>query len=183
MKLLKKLTEVYKIPLLVSLTVFVIILALATLKNPIIILSTFLGALLGTFFLDLDYIIYAYFTDTDKDFSQTLKGYFKHKDYANAVSHIYYHREDLKEKTLHSVLFQVVIAGFALFMIFAPLNFFAKALVISTYVNSLYRLAEKYFKDEAEDWFWVLKDKPSRKQIKIYLMLNVVFFLITIQFL
>ena len=183
MNVTKKILNFYKIPLLVSITLFIVILGLTGLREPVDIGLVFLGCLLGTFFLDLDYIIYAYFTDPDKGFSQTLKGYFKHNDYTHAIAHIYYHQDDVKEKTLQSVLFQIIIGGFGIFMIFAPINFFARSIVLSIYVNSLYRLAHKHFSHKADDWFWLLKEKPSKQGVKIYLIINALLFLIAIQFL
>lgn len=185
MKALKRLVELYKIPVLVSLTLFIVFLALTVLRDPVNIVLTLFGALAGTFTLDLDYFIYAYFTDPSTDFAQTLRGYFKHKDYTNAISYIYYHREDIKEKTLQSAMFQIVIGALSFFMVFAPINFFAKALIISTYVNSLYRLAEMFFEnpEKAKSWFWMLKEKPSPKGVKVYLAVNVIALLIILQFL
>jgi len=75
------------------------------------------------------------------------------------------------------------MGAFSIFMIFAPLNYFIKTLVISIYVNSLYRLAEKYFEEGTNDWFWVLKEKPSRKGVRAYLIVSALFFLVAIQFL
>lgn len=183
MKLTKKIFEFYKLPLLVSLTLFIILMAMINPREPLQIIMILLGCLLGTFFLDLDYIIYAYFTDKDKAFSQTLRRYLKHKDFGNALAHVYFHQTDVKEKTLHSVLFQVVSGALALFMIFAPINLFAKSIVISIYLNSLYRLAYQYYTGETKDWFWALKEKPSKEGVKIFLIINVVLFLIAIQFL
>jgi len=183
MKLTKELLRIYKIPLLTSMTLGVVIVALAVLRNPIDIIAVFLASVVGTVFLDLDYFIYAYATDTEKDFSKTLRGYIKYRDFSNAFSYIYYHHEDIKDKTLQSVLFQIVVGAFSIFVIFAPLNSFIKALVLSIYVNSLYRLAERYFKGSATDWFWVLKEEPSKKEVKTYLIISTLIFLIAIQFL
>lgn len=183
MKTIKKILSLYKIPLLVSLTLFIVLTALMVLKDPFDISLAFLGCLLGTVFLDLDYIIYAYFTDMEKDFSRTLRGFIKHKDFENALSHIYYHHGDIKEKTLQSVLFQIVMGGFSLFMVFAPINLFAKSIIISIYVNSIYRLAERFYKEDINDWFWLLKEKPSRKGVSIYLVINIIYLFIILQFL
>ncbi len=183
MKLIKKLIEIYKIPVLVSITFFVAFAAIKTLRAPVDISLAFLGSFLGTFFLDLDYILYAYFTDSSKDFSRTLRGYFKHGDYTNAIAYAYYHRSDVKEKTLQSVLFQVVVGALSIFMIFAPINYFAKTFIISIYVNSLYRLAESYFKNDTSDWFWMLKEKPTKNGVKVYLIISVIILLIGLQFL
>jgi hypothetical protein len=183
METIKKIINFYKIPLLVSLTTFIAIMAMLLIKDPIDIISVALACLLGTFVMDLDYIMYAYFTDPIEDFSHTLKGYIKHGDYPNAISYVYYHRDEVKEKTLQSVLFQVVLAALTFFMIFAPLNLFTRTIVIATFANSLYRLAERLAEEKHDDWFWMLKVPPSKKSAKIYLAINVLILLIVIQFL
>lgn len=185
MKLLKKIWSLYKIQLLLSLTLFITLLALIGVKHPLDIAQIFLGCLIGTFILDLDYIIYAFFTDPNKDFSITLKGYLKHKDFVNALSYIFYHKNEVKEKTLHSVLFQVVLCGLTFFLVFAPLNLFTKALIITGFGNSLYRMAEAYHSEEDQvyEWFWMLKETPSSKSVKIYLLVMSLVFAVLIQFL
>lgn len=185
MKLVKKIWSIYKIQLLLSLTLFIALLALTKTNFALDIAQIFLGCLVGTFILDLDYVIYAFFTDPNKDFSVTLKGYFRHKDFANALSYIFYHKNEVKEKTLHSALFQVVLCGLTFFLVFAPLNLFTKALIITGFGNSLYRMAEAYHSEEDQvyEWFWMLKEKPSLKGVKVYLLMMTLAFAVLIQFL
>ena len=183
MKLIKKIVEIYKIQFLVAVTLFAALMAIMVPRDPLNIAMIVLGCILGTFVSDLDYIIYAFFTDPTEDFSVTLKGYLRHKDYINALSYVFYHKDDVKEKTLHSVLFQVILAGLTFFMIFSPLNLFTRILILATFANSLYRIGEAFFAEKANDWFWPLKEAPSQKGVKIYIILNVLALLIMIQFL
>ncbi|HOM77929.1 MAG TPA: hypothetical protein PLT50_01845 [bacterium] len=182
MKLIKKIFEIYKVQILLSLTLFITLLALLGIRSPTNIVMTLLGCILGTFILDLDYIIYAYFTDPNQDFSVTLKGFIRHKDYINAISYVFYHKNDVKEKTLHSVLFQVILLALTFFMIFSPLNLFTKTMIISGYANSLYRITESYFSENVMEWFWLLKEHPSQKGVKAYIIISVLALLIMIQF-
>jgi hypothetical protein len=182
MQLLKKIFGIYKVQFLASLTLFIMLLTLMGIRSPLNIVMTLLGCLIGTFVLDLDYIIYAFFTDPNEDFSLTLKGYLKHKDYINALSYIFYHKNDIREKTLHSVLFQIVLGGLTFFMVFTPLNLFTKTLIISAYANSLYRIGESLAEDRALEWFWLFKEPPSKKSVKAYIILSVIALLIVLQF-
>ncbi len=127
-----------------------------------------LGSMLGAFILDLDYVIHAYFIEPNAHFSKTLAGYIKHKDFANAAQHIHFHKKELREQTLNSALFQMVLAGVTIFVVASSTNIFIQALVISTLANSLYRFSEYYFENDLEDWFWVLKNKPTSQQASIY---------------
>jgi len=139
-----KVLSIYKIQLLLSLTLSIVLIALRVEKNALNIAQIFLGAFAGTFLLDLDYFIHAYFLDPTADFSKTLVSYVKHMDIKSAFAFIHYHRHDIKEKTLNSALFQIAIGAGAIFAVSSNASLFVKSLVISAYINSIYRLAELY---------------------------------------
>ena len=114
--MLKTIVNVYKIPLLLSITLAVTLIALRVERNSLTIAFIILGSLLGTVILDLDYIIYAYFLEPNHDFSKTLKTFIHHKDYSNTLAFIHFHKNDLQDKILNSALFQGVLAGAAIFV-------------------------------------------------------------------
>ena len=167
--MLKKIWELYKTPLLLSLTLAIVLVSLNVLKTPFIIAATLLGALVGTFILDLDYIIYAYFTDTEKGFSVDLRSFFKHKDYVNALNHIYHNKDSIEEKTLNSALFQIVLAGVSIFTMASTAGFFIKALVISAFANSIYKALSQFYDGRVKDWFWALKTIPNKNGFYLYI--------------
>ena len=164
----KKVFSIYKIPLLISLTLSIILIALRIVRQPLDIASIFLGALAGSFVLDLEYFIYAYFLEPEKDFSKTLVAFVKHKDFQNALLYIDYHKDELKDKTLNSVLFQIVIALICIFIVPSAGGYFVKALVLSIFVNSIYRLMEYYHTSKLDEWFWELKSKPTKQGTILY---------------
>ena len=167
--MLKKLLDLYKFPLLLAIFVSVAILALTVQKNPVQITLVVLGALIGSFFLDLDYIIHAYFLEPAGEFSKSVQGYVHHKDFKGLASYIYYHKNDLKEKTLNSAIFQLVLGGASILVVSSTASNFAKALVISAFVNSMYRLAEQHLEfKNSDDWFWAFKNKPDKKGLIMY---------------
>jgi len=164
-----KVLSIYKIQLLLSLTLSIVLIAMRVEKNAFNIVQIFLGAFVGTFLLDLDYFIHAYFLDPTADFSKTLVSYVKHKDIKSAFAFIYYHRHDIKEKTLNSALFQIAIGAGAIFVVSSNASLFVKSLVISTYINSIYRLAELYFeKNDTSEWFWALKKSLTGNALFAY---------------
>lgn len=161
--------ELYKFPLLLAVFVSLAILALTVQRNPIQISLVILGALIGSFFLDLDYILHAYFLEPTSDFSKSVQGYMHHRDIKGLASYIYYHKNDLKEKTLNSAIFQLVLGGASILVVSSTASNFAKALVISAYVNSIYRLAEEYFeRKNSAEWFWAFKNEPDKRGLIIY---------------
>ncbi|HSX39302.1 MAG TPA: hypothetical protein VLI92_01805 [Candidatus Saccharimonadales bacterium] len=175
--MLKKILDVYKIPLLISLTLGVVFIALKIERQPLTIAFIILGTLLGTFFIDLDYYIYAYFLEPNADFSKSLRAFISHKDFLNTIAFIQYHKNDIQDKILSSLLFQIVLAGAAIFVTASTTGIFIKALVLSTFVNSVYRLNEETMQNSHESWFWALKSKPSKTAVYIYEFFLVLIFL------
>lgn len=171
--MIKKIWNIYKIQLLVTLTLIIVIVSLKVFKTPQVIFVTSLGALLGTFFLELDYFVYAYFLEPDKTFSKTLRGFMQHKNLPGAINHIFYNKDEVKEKTLNSVLFQIALAGASIFVMSSTSSLFIKTFILSAFANSIYKMADYYFDDKADQWFWSLKKMPTENGILIYGMILV----------
>jgi hypothetical protein len=172
----KNFFSLYKFPLLISLTLFLAIIAIKVLRSPIDISGAFLGCMLGTFVLDMEYVIYAYFLEPEKDFSKTLIAFVKHKDLNNAAQFIYYHKDEFKDKSLNSAIFQVVMAAVSIFVVSATTSFFIKALVLSIFASTLYKFAESYFENKTAEWFWTFKSKPNKSGLIIYSLLIITVF-------
>lgn len=145
-------------------------------------LLIFLGSMLGTFFMELDYILYAYFLEPTADFSKTVTGFFKHGDVGNALNYIHTHRDDIKDKTLHSFLFQLVFGALMIFVASSNASLVVKALILSAFLNSIYRMYEAFAQGKVSDWFWALKEKPEKNTFYLYTggLLAVLVFCLTI---
>jgi len=166
--MIKKVISTYKVPLLLSVTLSIVLLAVGVVRNPIDIFATILGCLLGTFVLESEYILYAYIYDPDSDYSKNIRGYIDHKDYKGLIDFIETHRKDLKDKSLNSVLFQVILAPICIFAVYASTSYFIKTFVLSVFLNSIYKLIEVYFEGNLKDWFWTLKSKPNQQGFLLY---------------
>jgi len=178
--MLRKTLELYKFPLLLAVFVTAAILALTVQTNPIQITLIILGALAGAFFLDLDYILHAYFLEPASEFGKSVQGFMHHKDFKGLANYIYYHRNDIKEKTLNSAIFQLVLGGASILVVSSTASNFAKALVISAYVNSMYRMAEQHFElKNTADWFWAFKKVPDGLGLVIYSTLLIAVLVLT----
>ena len=75
--MIKKILTYYKIPLLVSLTLGITILAMSVARKPFDIAQVFVGVLLGTFLLDLEFILYPYIFEPKTEYAKTIFGYIK----------------------------------------------------------------------------------------------------------
>ena len=166
--MLKKVWDIYKIQSIVTLTLIIVIVSTKIIKTPTHIFLTALGAFLGTFVLELDYFVYAYFLEPEKSFSKTLKGFMQHKDLGSALNHIYFNKEEVKEKTLNSVLFQIALAGASIFVASSSTNLFLKSFILSIFANSIYKMADYYFDNKSDQWFWALKKVPTENGILTY---------------
>ena len=80
----KKIWNIYKVQFLVSIALAIVIISTNIIKTPLNISLVSLGALIGTFILEFDYFVYAYFMEPEKSFSHTLKAFVSHRDFAGA---------------------------------------------------------------------------------------------------
>lgn len=160
--------RLYKTQILVSITLAVAIISLSVIRNYFTMSLVLIGALIGTFLLDLDYLIYTYFMEPHRNFSKNLSTFIKHKDFNNALKYIEFNKADVKDKTLNSALFQSILAVFSIFVISSEVTYLLKALVLSTLANSIYRLIEAYYTNQTHDWFWAFKTVPNKKGIILY---------------
>ena len=160
----------YKTPLLLSITAAVVITALNVERNPIAILMIFAGSLLGTFVLDIDYILQAFFIEPVAPNSGLIKDYIRQKDLYGFAEFVQTHKDEIKNKTLHSALFQIILGAATIFVLSSSSGVFLKALILSAFLNSIYRFVEDYLHNEASDWFWSLKINTTPQNIYIFLL-------------
>lgn len=175
-----KTAHLYRIPLLLSITLTIVLIALRVENDILNLIVLAIGTLLGTFVLDLDYIIHAYFVDPEAQFSKMVISYIKHKDINGLLTFINVHKNDIEDKTLNSALFQVVLGGAALFVISSEAGIFVKALVLSTFLNSIYRFMESFMEGRTTQWFWSLKIKQGKVSMYGYGFILLVTFFYTL---
>jgi hypothetical protein len=166
--MIKKVFSFYKTPLLISLVLSIVLIALNSHKPVEYLTQVFLGAFVGTFFLDIEYFLYAYLFEPQADFSKTLLGFIKHGDVFNALSYLNYHKDEIKEKSINSGVFQVVLAFICISIVLATTFTIVQALVLSMFTNSIYKFGEHYFKGSVDEWFWALKKTPSKPVLLAY---------------
>ena len=154
---MKNLLKFYKIPLLVSITLSVVIIATTTQRIPLNIFLIFLVSFISILVVDLDYFIHSYFFDPELEFSKNFKAYIKDKDYAGAFVYANVNEDKLSEKTIHSALFQALFALFTIFVAFSDSYIVFKSFVIAILANSIYKYIEYYYTKDIKNWFWAFK--------------------------
>jgi len=72
--------QFYRIPLILGISLGVVIFSTSFKGNITDAILIFLGAILGIFMLDLDYILQAYILEPEDNFSKLFRDYIKSKD-------------------------------------------------------------------------------------------------------
>jgi hypothetical protein len=168
--MIKKIFTYYKLPLLISVTLGIMVAALGVVKKPFEIFEILSGVLMGAFVLDLEYILYSYMFEPNSSFAISVFGYIKSKDTGGLIAFINEHRDDVKEKSLNSALFQMILVPVALFVSYSTKSYFAKTFVLSMLANSIYRLIECYFEGDIKEWFWALKVTPKKSSVLLFII-------------
>lgn len=168
--------QYYRIPLILAISLAVVII---TSKSSLIvqgdytdylnILGIIVGSILGIFILDLDYFLHAYILEPKEEFSLRFRDYIKDKDFFGVFDYIILHSEDIKNKTLNSLVFQVSLGIFSLVTSGnISLPYLVKAMVISSLLNTIFRFYYFYFQGYGKDWFWILKKIPNKYVIGLF---------------
>ena len=87
-----KVSHIYRVPLLLSVTFIIALIALRVERDYLNIAQIILGGLTGTFLLDLDYLLHAFFIDPTSQISKKLAEYVKHKDYGGFLNFAQEHK-------------------------------------------------------------------------------------------
>jgi len=159
---IKKILSYYKLPLLISATLTITLLALGVIRRPWPITEIVIGCFLGTFILDLEYVMYAYVLEPNTEFSKSVLGYIKHKDFGGLIGFVNTHKSEVMDRALNSALFQAILVPVAIFAVYASQSLLIKALILSTFASSIYKLIEGLFEDNYGEWFWAMKIKPTK---------------------
>ena len=176
--MLRAFLNLYRIPLVLSLTLAVILVSFTVETRLLQIVLITAGSILGAFILDLDYVLHAYFLEPEADFSRTLKTYIEHRDFKSAINFVITHKGDVTEKTLNSGLFQVVLIALLFFVIYSDVNVGLKAFLLAIYLNSIYKFVENYYIHKSfDDWFWFMQASPKKEVVALCVIALLSFFL------
>jgi len=136
-----------------------------------------LGGLLGSLFLDIDYLFYAYFQAPHELNSQRLKRFFGEGQFIAGINFLFESQEENRRLVFHSVLFQGVLLFASLFILTSSVNLFGKGLALGMFFHSLIDQAREFARGkDIGDWFWQFAKRPSPPfQIIYFLFIFTVF--------
>lgn len=139
------------------------------------ILFLWLGTLAGTFLLDIDHLIYWFFTHPEKEDSQQAKKLWQEKEFEKLLLLLGQSHDTHTRLIFHSALFQIVFLIFTLYIFTSGGSFFGSGLVAGLNLHLLKDEWEEYFEkkyNHLNDWlFWQLGRKISFQEQRIFLIL------------
>lgn len=169
--------------LLVTLVYFLLISVLKW-KFDIGYLWLWLGALAGTFFLDIDHLLYWFVTHPEEEDSKEARGLWGLRDLGDLrvmgiigrLKGLYllgqkYHNSHHR-LIFHSVVGQAVLLVLALYILSSGGSIFASAFVLSINLHLLKDEWQDYFRNKQGliDWlFWLVRGVPTGEYLNVYL--------------
>jgi hypothetical protein len=145
------------------------------------LVELWIGALLGTFILDIDHLIFTYLTRPGHPTSVALRQYIERRDFKGGLLYFGQHHKEHVELSFHSAIFQVLFLGFAFFVLTSTAGFLGKGLVMAAGLHLLVDEVSDLFEDEGhlKKWlFWQFKEGTiSAYGTRIYVGLMILVFL------
>jgi len=140
------------------------------------------GALLGTFLLDLDHILFGLDPSNKTWWAEKFRFLWQKKDFKEAICHLVETHLEHNRLIFHSVLFQPILLFLAFFVLTSTGSLCGSGLVMSMNLHLLKDEWECFLEDRDINWlFWPIKRKIDKKGQKIYLLaVTFVFFLLSL---
>ena len=173
---IKTIAGYYRYPLFLSAILGVVVFTLRLERSVVNIFLIFLGAFLGTFLLDLDYLIFAYFTEPTHHFSRRIKEFVGQGNLAGLANYVRYHQEAMGRQILHSALFQVLLAITCFYVLSSSTSIIGGMICLAAYAQSFYEQFRDAQRGVLRDWFWILKDEPTESLLWGYFITVGLFF-------
>ncbi|RJR23419.1 hypothetical protein C4578_04260 [Candidatus Microgenomates bacterium] len=146
------------------------------------IIWLWLGALLGTFLLDLDHLVYWFLTHPEKEDSIQARQFYKAKNYKALYGLLQGWHHTHTRLVFHTATFQVILFVLAFYIISAGGSIFGSALIMSVNLHLLKDEWFDYFKKGKAgliDWlFWQVRGVPKERYLDIYLLGATTLFLV-----
>ncbi len=164
--------------LLVSLVYFFLV-SLFNLNLGWRLLWFWLGALLGTFILDIDHLLLGLNPETKAEWAEKFRQLWQEKKYKAAVLVVAETHLEHRQLIFHSALAQPLLLLLAFFILSSTASFFGIGLVMSMNLHLLKDLWSCYFTDQQLEWFfWQVRAGLSAKAQRAYLFSVTGFFLL-----
>lgn len=146
------------------------------------LLLFWLGALLGTFLLDVDHLLLGLNPETQAEWAREFRELWRQKKYWAAVLVTAETHFEHRRLVFHSALVQPILLILAFFVLSSTGSLFGAGLIMSLNLHLLKDLWACYLTDKRLDWFfWQFKANPPAGGPKVqraYLLIVTGFFIL-----
>lgn len=137
------------------------------------------GMVSGYFLLYLDQIIYCYLLSPHEFNSQRFRRFLELRKYQEGINLLVETQVDRKKLVFHSIIFQLALLVFALFILTSSSSLLGEGLVLGMFLHTLVDQIKTFLATgNIDSWFWQFKGAPPEKTQTIYLVLMTVIFFI-----
>jgi len=140
----------------------------------------FFGIFVGTFFLDIDHIIFWFFLKPSLEESRIAQTAFKKKDFKSVLKLIKLTHRHHFNLIFHHYFFQVILVFFSFFIFTSSNNIFASSFLLSTNLHLLIDEIADYRNDpkSLQKWLFARETKQLPvKFLKQYIIIFIVLFI------
>jgi|GEM_PF-2110708 len=165
----------YKLNLALSVVFSIALISLIALKgnfSPISFLPLVAGALLATFFLDLDFIFYSFFYGSNTPFAMSFREMFIRKNWPGLMEVIRQRENEVQEPLLRSALFQMLVVILTFYLVSSGVSILGTTFALGIFLQSLLLMWQR----RAKDWFWIFRAPLSNNVSYVYVALMTVIF-------
>lgn len=148
----------------------------------------FLGIGLGTFFLDIDHIVYWLYINPNTDESRLAKTALFKYDFNSIIKLISATQHQHTNLIFHHFFFQVVISLISFFVFSSSDNVFGNSFLFSINTHLLVHEIDDYknHREHLQDWLFAREEKQLPvsyldKYIGLFVVLNILFFILLIK--
>ena len=145
------------------------------------ILSLALSLLLGSFFLDIDHIIFWFFLKPNLEESRLARLAIQKKDFKSVYRLLKASQRTHQNLIFHHYFFQVILVLFTVFILTSTTNFFTASFLLALNLHLLIDEIIDYFYDPKILQKWLFAREASQLPIKFlnrYIFVFVVFFIV-----
>lgn len=173
----------YKIPFLIALVVGLSAVVFGNVSNWLVAVWAFLGAILGIFIVDMEYILNAYIIDPSVEISGIIRDMIKKKQYKLYFKFLNENEYKFTNMAIHSTLFLVILAFFAFYIIVGNYWVFAKTFTVSILAVLVYKSIIELSKTKTlKRWFWFYNGEISYRASIVYCVSLVIYLFVLVSF-
>ncbi len=136
-------------------------------------LFLFFGLGLGTFFLDIDHLLYWYYLQPNLGESRIAKKLLIEKKYKQLLQHLVLYHKNHTSLVFHHFAFQAILLVLTIFITTSTATIFGKAFCLAIYVHLLVDQINSYKENpqHLSDWLFARSPlKPLHKHLKNYII-------------